>query len=161
MSEVAQQASTVSKQRAVDFSLECVLLPVSDVDRAKSFYQKLDWRLDADFKISDAFRIIQFTPPGSNCSILMGTGVTSAAPGSAQCLLVVKDIDAARGDLVMRGVNVSEVYHRKPGAAWISLEGRVPGADPEHDSYFSFADFSDPDGNLWHVQQVIQRLPGR
>ncbi len=144
----------------VDMKLEVAILPVSDVDRAKRFYQNLGWRLDADFPISDDFRVLQFTPTGSQASIIFGTGVSDATPGSAErLLLVVQDIEAARADLVARGVNVSEVFH---GAGFrAGTAGRVPGPDPERRSYASFATFSDPDGNGWMLQEITQRLPGR
>ena len=141
----------------LDMKLEVVVLPVSDVDRAKRFYGGLGWRLDADFAVGDEFRVVQFTPPGSPCSIHFGKGVTSAAPGSAQNLyLIVSDIEAARAELVERGVAVSEVFHRAgPGKPAQS------GRDPERRSYVSFASFSDPDGNGWLFQEVTVRLPGR
>ena len=146
--DVAPSAGTV------DMKLEVVVIPVSDVDRAKRFYSDLGWRLDADFVISDAFRAVQFTPPGSSCSIHFGTGITSAAPGSAQRLyLVVSDIEAARAELVERGVDVSEVRHMGPS-------GWEPGPDPERRDYGSFADFSDPDGNTWVLQEVRRSEPG-
>ena len=138
----------------VDMKLEVVTLPVSDVDRAKSFYQSLGWRLDADIVRGDAFRVVQFTPTQSGCSIAFGKGVTTGEPGSVQRLiLAVYDIDAARGDLLDRGVDVSEVYHL--------AGGRVPGPDPEGRSYQTFASFSDPDGNAWQLQEIKTRLPGR
>ena len=143
--------------RAVDLKLEVVVIAVADVDRAKGFYGGLGWRPDADFVKGDAFRVVQFTPPGSPCSIHFGKGVTSAAPGSAQGLyLVVSDIEAARAGLVAHGVEVSEVFHR----AAIG-EGPVSGPDPERRSYNSFATFRDPDGNGWLLQEVTARLPGR
>lgn len=144
----------------VDMKLEVVVLPVSDADRAKAFYQNLGWRLDADFPVSDDFRVLQFTPTGSQASIIFGTGVSDAMPGSAaRLLLVVQDIEAARADLVARGVNVSEVFH---GAGFrADAAGRLPGPDPERRSYSSFATFSDPDGNGWMLQEITQRLPGR
>ena len=143
--------------RSVDMKLEVVVIPVSEVDRAKRFYGGLGWRLDADFVIGDEFRVVQFTPPGSPCSIHFGTGVTSAVPGSARNLyLVVSDIEAARAELVDRGVDVSEVFHRAgPGKPAVS------GPDPERRSYFSYASFSDPDGNGWLLQEITSRLPGR
>ncbi len=145
--------------------LEVVVLPVSDVDRAKRFYQKLGWRLDADFPFDTGFRVVQFTPPGSGCSIQFGTNITSAAPGSAQGLyLIVSDIEAARDELVAGGVDVSEVFHEgKPGARFQpdGRSGRVSGPAPEHASYRSFATFRDPDGNGWLLQEVTTRLPGR
>jgi catechol 2,3-dioxygenase-like lactoylglutathione lyase family enzyme len=143
-----------------DMKLEVVILPVSDADRAKRFYLNLGWRLDADFAISDDLRVLQVTPTGSHASIIFGTGVKDAAPGSAERLvLVVQDIDAARADLVARGVEVSEVFHGqgfRRGSA-----GRVPGPDPERRSYGSFAAFTDPDGNEWLLQEITRRLPGR
>jgi catechol 2,3-dioxygenase-like lactoylglutathione lyase family enzyme len=139
----------------MDFKLEAMILPVSDVDRAKSFYEMLGWRQDADFAGAD-FRVLQFTPPGSECSIIFGKGVTAVAPGSAQGMtLVVKDIEGARTELTGRGIDAGEVYHLFPG------EPRGPGRDPKGRSYASFVDFSDPDGNKWRVQEITQRLPGR
>jgi catechol 2,3-dioxygenase-like lactoylglutathione lyase family enzyme len=139
----------------IDMKLEVVTLPVSDVDRAKSFYQSLGWRTDADFDFGDDIRAVQLTPPRSGCSIAFGKGLTTAEPGSAQRLeLVVSDIDAARQDLINRGVEVSELFHRDEG-------GLAPGPDPERRSYFTFASFSDPDGNGWLLQEVTTRLPGR
>jgi catechol 2,3-dioxygenase-like lactoylglutathione lyase family enzyme len=138
----------------VDMNLEVVTLPVSDVDRAKRFYQSLGWRLDADIVAGAAFRVVQLTPPHSNCSIAFGKGVTTGEPGSVQrLLLVVSDINAAREDLISRGVDVSEVYHL--------AGGRVPGPDPEGRSYQTYASFSDPDGNGWQLQEIKKRLPGR
>jgi catechol 2,3-dioxygenase-like lactoylglutathione lyase family enzyme len=142
--------------RTVDMKLEVVVLPVSDVDRAKRFYGGLGWRLDGDFAKGDAFRGVQFTPPGSSCSIHFGRGITSAVPGSAQGLfLVVSDIEAARVHLVARGVDVSAVFHRSVG------EASGSGRDPERRSYASYATFRDPDGNGWLLQEVTARLPGR
>jgi catechol 2,3-dioxygenase-like lactoylglutathione lyase family enzyme len=147
----------------MDMRLEIVVLPVSDVDRAKEFYVGLGWRLDADFVIDDNFRVIQLTPPGSPCSIIFGTGVTNAAPGSADGLyLVVDDIEAARAELVGNGAQVSDVFHDAGGAFHhAGTTARVPGPDPERRSYASFASFSDPDGNGWMLQEVTTRLPGR
>jgi catechol 2,3-dioxygenase-like lactoylglutathione lyase family enzyme len=149
----------------VDLKLEVVVLPVSDVDRSKAFYGGLGWRLDADLSSDNGFRVVQFTPPGSGCSIQFGTKVTSAAPGSAQGLyLVVSDIEAARDELSKLGADVSEVFHAgSPGAQFQpgDTAGRTAGPDPDHSSYRSFATFSDPDGNGWLVQQVTTRLPGR
>jgi catechol 2,3-dioxygenase-like lactoylglutathione lyase family enzyme len=140
----------------MDMKLEVVVIPVSDVERAKDFYGKLGWRLDADFIVGDGFRGVQFTPPGSPCSIHFGKGITSAAPGSARGLfLVVSDIEAARADLLARGAAVSEVFHRLPG------EAPAKGLDPMRRSYASFATFPDPDGNEWLLQEVTARLPGR
>jgi catechol 2,3-dioxygenase-like lactoylglutathione lyase family enzyme len=142
--------------RTLDLKLEVVVIPVSDVDRAKRFYSNLGWRLDADFVKGDDFRGVQFTPPGSPASIHFGKGITPAAPGSAKGLyLVVSDIEAARAELIARGVDVSEVLHRLPG------EAPQKGRDPERRSYASFATFSDPDGNLWILQEITARLPGR
>jgi catechol 2,3-dioxygenase-like lactoylglutathione lyase family enzyme len=146
-----------------EMKLEVVVLPVSDVDRAKDFYQRLGWRLDADLKRSGDFRIVQLTPPGSACSIIFGTGVSSAVPGSAQGLhLTVYDVVSARQELVDRGVEVSGVFHdigrvfHHPGR-----EARVSGPDPERHSYATFVSFSDPDGNGWLLQEIRSRLPGR
>jgi catechol 2,3-dioxygenase-like lactoylglutathione lyase family enzyme len=145
-----------TKARTVDMKLEVVVIPVSDVSRAKRFYENLGWRLDADFPVGDAFRVVQFTPPGSSCSIHFGTGITSAVPGSAPGLyLVVSDIEAARAALVDRGVDVSEVFHRSVG------EPSLSGPDPQRRTYSSYATFSDPDGNGWLLQEVTVRLPGR
>ena len=144
-------------RKTVDMKLEVVVIPVSDVDRAKRFYGGLGWRLDADFVVGDDYRVVQFTPPGSPASIHFGTGLTSAAPGSARGLyLVVSDIEAARAELVDRGVDMNEVFHR-------AGPGKPPqsGPDPERRSYSSFASFSDPDGNGWLLQEVTARLPGR
>ena len=146
----------------MDFSLEVVTIPVSDVERAKQFYAKLGWRLDIDFSAPGGFRVIQFTPPGSACSIALGNGITTAAPGSMQGLeLVVSDIAAARADIASRGIAISDVYHEAKLAHRALPEGRVPGPDPEGRSYFSFADFADPDGNAWLLQEVTQRAAGR
>lgn len=144
------------RTQGVDMKLEVVVIPVSDVDRAKRFYGGLGWRLDADFPVSEVFRAVQFTPPGSSCSIHFGTGITSAVPGSARGLfLVVSDIEAARAELVGRGVGVSEVFHRGLG------EPPQPGRHPQRQTYSSYATFSDPDGNGWLLQEVTARLPGR
>jgi catechol 2,3-dioxygenase-like lactoylglutathione lyase family enzyme len=151
----------------VDMKLEVVVIPVSDVDRAKEFYEKLGWRLDADFANGDDWRVIQFTPPGSGCSVIFGRNVTAAAPGSAQGLyLIVSDIEVAREELLRRGVEISEVFHAGEVYAGTDepyLFGRLraSGADPEHRTYRSFASFSDPDGNGWLFQQVTTRLAGR
>jgi catechol 2,3-dioxygenase-like lactoylglutathione lyase family enzyme len=152
----SKTAIEVPRARGVDMKLEVVVIPVSDVDRAKRFYGSLGWRLDADFPKGDDFRVVQFTPPGSPASIHFGKGVTTAAPGSAQGLfLVVTDIEAARAELVDRGVDVSEVFHRAVG------ESPQSGRDPEGRSYGSYATFSDPDGNRWLLQEITVRLPGR
>lgn len=156
------------KTRPVDTKLEVVVIPVSDVDRAKRFYDGLGWRLDADFTNDADFRVIQFTPPGSGCAIIFGRNVTAAAPGSAQGLyLIVSDIDAARRDLIARGVKVSDVFHDASGVyagkdePYLFGRLRIAGRDPEHRSYRSFASFKDPDGNGWLFQEVTTRLPGR
>ena len=157
MSMTQERGATAIKAPTVDFKLEVVVVPVSDVERAKRFYGDLGWRLDADFVAGDTFRGVQFTPPGSPCSIHFGKGITTAAPGTAQGLfLVVSDIEAARAELAGRGVEVSEAFHRAgPG------QPPVNGRDPERRSYSSFATFSDPDGNSWLLQEVTARLPGR
>jgi catechol 2,3-dioxygenase-like lactoylglutathione lyase family enzyme len=149
----------------VDMKFEVAVIPVSDADRAKEFYGRLGWRLDADFPFDNGFRVVQFTPPGSGCSIQFGTKITSAAPGSAQGLyLVVPDIEAARDELAAHGAEVSEVFHAgTPGVQFQpdGTNGRVGGPAPDHASYSSFATFSDPDGNGWLLQEVTTRLPGR
>jgi catechol 2,3-dioxygenase-like lactoylglutathione lyase family enzyme len=149
----------------VDMKFEAVVIPVSDVDRAKHFYAGLGWRLDADFPFDNGFRVVQFTPPGSGCSVQFGTNITSAAPGSARGLyLIVSDIEAARGELLGRGVKVSEVFHAgAPGAQFQpdGTPGRINGPAPNHASYSSFATFHDPDGNGWLFQELTTRLPGR
>jgi catechol 2,3-dioxygenase-like lactoylglutathione lyase family enzyme len=152
----------------VDMKLEIVVIPVSDVDRAKEFYGKLGWRLDADFAAGDDFRVIQFTPPGSGCSVIFGKNVTAAAPGSAQGLyLIVSDIEVARDELLGRGVEISEVFHDAGGEhvgtdePYLFGRLRVSGPDPEQRSYRSFASFTDPDGNGWLFQEITTRLPGR
>ena len=145
-----------------DTKLEVVVIPVSDVDRAKEFYGSLGWRLDADVATGDDFRLIQFTPPGSGCSVQFGTNLTSATPGSAQGLyLIVFDVEAARDKLVARGVEASEVFHEGTRGARFHNAGRVAGPSPDRSSYGSFASFSDPDGNGWLFQEVTTRLPGR
>jgi catechol 2,3-dioxygenase-like lactoylglutathione lyase family enzyme len=147
--------TTEASGEAQDLKLEVVGLPVSDVDRAKGFYQGLGWRLDADIVAGQDFRVVQLTAPGSACSIHFGTGITSAAPGSAdRLILVVQDLEAARAQLITRGADVSEVFHQADG-------GRVPGPDPEGRSYFSYVSFRDPDGNSWLLQEIKTRLPGR
>jgi catechol 2,3-dioxygenase-like lactoylglutathione lyase family enzyme len=157
------EATSEPSVARVDMKLEVVVIPVADVDRAKEFYERLGWRLDADV-IGDNSRLIQFTPPGSGCSIQFGTNITPAAPGSAQSLyLVVSEIDAARDELVAHGVEASEVFHCAKGYAcrFPGNEGRVSGRHPEHGSYGSFLSFSDPDGNSWLLQEVTTRFPGR
>jgi len=156
-----------AKVAPVDMKFEIVVIPVSDVDRAKEFYAKLGWRLDADFAAGADYRVIQFTPPGSGCSVIFGKNVTPAAPGSAQGLyLIVSDIQAARKALLDRGVQISEVFHNGgvyagTDEAYLSGRVRASGPDPEHRSYRSFASFSDPDGNGWLFQEITTRLPGR
>jgi catechol 2,3-dioxygenase-like lactoylglutathione lyase family enzyme len=147
----------------MDMRLEVVVIPVSDTDKAKDFYQALGWRLDADFAAGDDFRVVQVTPPGSPCSVIFGTGVSSASPGSADGLqLVVDDIEAARDELAARGVAVSEVFHDAGGVFHhAGSQRRVTGPAPDHRSYGSFISFRDPDGNGWFVQEVTTRLPGR
>jgi catechol 2,3-dioxygenase-like lactoylglutathione lyase family enzyme len=147
----------------VDMRLEVAVLPVSDVDRARDFYQALGWRLDADFPVEEGFRVVQMTPPGSACSVIFGTGVSSAAPGSAQGLqLVVPDIDAARDELASHGAPVSEVFHDTTGVFHHAGDrARVPGPAADRKSYGSWVSFSDPDGNGWYVQEITTRLPGR
>jgi catechol 2,3-dioxygenase-like lactoylglutathione lyase family enzyme len=153
--------ATVAKN---DLKLEVVVIPVSDVDRAKEFYGNLGWRLDADFAFDNGFRIVQFTPPGSACSIQFGTNMTSAAPGTAQNMyLVVSDIEAARVALAASGADVSDVFHAAaPGAQFLADDGgHVSGPAQDHATYSSFATFSDPDGNVWLLQEITTRLPGR
>jgi len=161
----SNQASGTASVKEVDMKLEVVVIPVSDVDRAKEFYGGLGWRLDADFPFDNGFRVVQFTPPGSGCSVQFGTKITSAAPGSAQGLyLVVSDSQVARDELAARGVEVSEVFHAgTPGAQFQpeGTDGRVKGPGPDGGSYRSFATFSDPDGNGWLLQEITTRLPGR
>lgn len=159
-----QEPSATSIAR-VDLKFEAVVIPVADVDRSKEFYAKLGWRLDADFRFDNGFRVVQFTPPGSGCSIQFGTKMTPAAAGSAQGLyLIVSDIEAARRELASRGAVVSELFHAEaPGAQFqpSGSKGRVTGPAPEHGSYRTFATFSDPDGNGWLLQEITTRLPGR
>ena len=172
MSDLRERAHPTSAEAnaalAVDLRLEIVVIPVSDVERAKQFYAKLGWRLDADFAGADDYRVIQFTPPGSNASVIFGKNVTSAAPGSAQGLyLVVSDIEAARNALLSRGVAISEAFHAGgdahvgPDEPYLFGRVRLSGPDPERGSYRSYASFSDPDGNRWLLQEITQRLPGR
>jgi catechol 2,3-dioxygenase-like lactoylglutathione lyase family enzyme len=145
-----------------EFRLEVVVLPVSDVDRAKEFYGSLGWRLDADVAYGDDFRLVQFTPPGSGCSIQFGTNIASGAPGSSQNLyLAVSDIGAARDELLARGVEVSEVFHEGAPGARFHDTGRAQGLAPDRGTYRSFAVVSDPDGNSWLLQEITVRLPGR
>ena len=146
-----------------DFKLEAVVIPVTDVDKAKAFYEELDWRLDADFAFDNGFRVVQFTPPGSPASVQFGTNITTAQPGSAQGLyLIVSDIEAARAELAARGIDVSQAFHpATPGAQFHNDGDHLNGPADEHASYSSFATFNDPDGNTWLLQEVTTRLPGR
>ena len=164
----AYDAANAASVARVDMKLEIVVIPVSDVDRAKEFYTRLGWRLDADYDNGKDFRVIQFTPPGSGCSVIFGKNVTAAAPGSAQGLyLIVADIEAAHKNLLRRGVKISEVFHGAsdvyagPDEPYLFGRIRVNGPDPAHSSYRSFASFSDPDGNDWLFQEIRTRLPGR
>src|ERR1700751_3626730 len=162
----ATKDMSVATVARVDMKFEIVVIPVSDVDRAKEFYGRLGWRLDADYA-TDNFRVIQFTPPGSGCSVIFGKNVTGAAPGSAQGLyLIVSDVAAAREALLGLGVKVSDVFHNEgvyagPDEPYLFGRVRVSGPDPEHRSYRSFASFRDPDGNGWLFQELTTRLPGR
>jgi len=161
---INNEAANAPSAARVDMKFEVVVIPVTDVDRSKAFYSKLGWRLDADFPFDNGFRIVQFTPPGSGSSVQFGTKTTTATPGSAQGLyLIVSDVEAARKELVARGVDVSQVFHTsRPGAQFRSdSDGRVSGPAPDHRSYFSFATFNDPDGNTWLFQEITRRLPGR
>jgi catechol 2,3-dioxygenase-like lactoylglutathione lyase family enzyme len=164
----ALDANSPVSAAKLDMKFEIVVIPVTDVDRAKGFYTKLGWRLDADFDGGKELRVLQFTPPGSGCSVIFGKNVTAAAPGSAQGLyLVVSDIEAARADLLGRGIEVSEIFHGAAGVyaggdePYIFGRNRVTGPDAEHGSYRSFASFHDPDGNGWLMQEVTTRQPGR
>ena len=157
MAVTTAKSADTTEAGTIDMKLEVVALPVSDVDRAKSFYQRLGWRVDADFDLGEGRRIVQLTPTHSECSIAFGSGLglTKAQPGSAERLeLVVSDIEAARDDLISRGVEVSDFFHFGP-------DGSGPGLDPERRTYQSYATFSDPDGNGWLLQEVTTRLPGR
>ena len=147
----------------MEMKLEVVVVPVADVDRARAFYEGLGWRLDADFPGQSGFRVVQLTPPGSECSVIFGQGITDMAPGSISGLqLTVADIEAARSDLAARGVEATEPFHDAGGVFHhAGTEGRVPGPDPDGSSYGSFLSFKDPDGNEWFVQEIKQRLPGR
>jgi catechol 2,3-dioxygenase-like lactoylglutathione lyase family enzyme len=162
-SEAGGDASGTAHVQNIDMKLEVVVIPVSDADRAKEFYGNLGWRLDADV-VAGQFRLIQFTPPGSGCSIQFGTNITPASPGAAQSLyLVVADVQAARDALAARGAGPSEVFHCSSGFAcrFPGNDGRVGGPEPAGRSYGSFVSFSDPDGNTWVLQEVTTRLPGR
>ncbi len=162
----SETVTVTDTQRPVtELKLEAVVIPVSDVDRAKRFYGDLGWRLDADFPFDNGFRVVQFTPPGSGCSVQFGTNITTAPPGSATGLyLIVSDIEQARDGLAALGAEVSEVFHPgTPGAQFQpdGTSGRVSGRAPDNASYSSFATFSDPDGNVWLLQEITERLPGR
>jgi catechol 2,3-dioxygenase-like lactoylglutathione lyase family enzyme len=164
----SKAATEKAKARTIDMKLEVVVIPVSDVDRAKHFYGGLGWRLDADFAAGDDYRVVQFTPPGSGCSVIFGKNVTAAAPGTAQGLyLIVSDVEAARDGLIRRGVKVGDVFHAADGVyagadePFLFGRHRVSGPDPERRTYRSYASFSDPDGNGWLFQEITSRLPGR
>jgi len=149
--------SAGARTNHLDMHLEVDVIPVSDVDRSKRFYEGLGWRFDDDVAPSKEVRIVQFTPPGSGCSVTFGNGITTGAPGSAEGTLTVSDIVMAHDELAGRGIDVTDVWHGAP----FPLEARLPGPDPERTSYGSFCSFSDPDGNAWLVQEVTTRLPGR
>ena len=162
--QAGSETSTRSEPvKAGEIKLEVVVIPVSDVDRAKQFYESLGWRLDADLAVDDSYRVVQLTPPGSACSIIFGAGLSAAQPGSFEGLqLSVYDIEDVRADLIARGVDVSETFHDVTGVFHhAGAQERVSGAAPEHASYGSFAAFSDPDGNGWLLQEIKKRLPGR
>jgi catechol 2,3-dioxygenase-like lactoylglutathione lyase family enzyme len=167
MSTNEVRSNDASSTPGFDMKFEIVVIPVSDADRAKEFYSGLGWRLDADYDDGKGFRVIQFTPPGSGCSVIFGKNVTGAAPGSAQGLyLIVSDLAAARQELLRRGVKVSDVFHNEgvylgPDEPYLFGRVRASGPDPEHRSYRSFASFNDPDGNGWLCQEITSRLPGR
>lgn len=167
VSAISNESTTTPTPATIDMKLEVVIIPVADVDRAKEFYTKLGWRLDGDFTAGDDWRGVQFTPPGSGCSVIFGKNITPAAPGSAQGLyLAVSDIESARKELLRRGIEVSELFHggkEHIGSDEPYLFGRMrsSGPDPEHHSYSSFASFHDPDGNGWLLQEITARLPGR
>jgi catechol 2,3-dioxygenase-like lactoylglutathione lyase family enzyme len=157
MSSTEARSSHSSSNGKIDMRLEVDIIPVSDVDRAKHFYEGLGWRLDDDGAPSDDIRIVQFTPPGSGCSVTFGKGITAAPPGSAEAGLTVNDIEEAHDELVSLGINASDIWHGAP----FPPEARLSGPDPAHTSYGSFFSFNDPDGNAWLVQEVTSRLPGR
>jgi catechol 2,3-dioxygenase-like lactoylglutathione lyase family enzyme len=161
---VSSRPASGATGESVDMRFEAIVIPVADVNRSKEFYTRLGWRLDADFPFDNGFRVVQFTPSGSGCSVQFGSKMTSADPGSAHGLyLIVSDVEAARKDLVARGVDVSEVFHPEtPGAQFLNDgSGRISGPAPVHATYGSFATFRDPDGNGWLLQEVTTRLPGR
>lgn len=161
--QTVEESTARPTAATIDAKLEVVVIPVADVERARRFYQGLGWRLDADFNNGGDWHLVQMTPPGSATSVMFGKGFTTAAPGSVQgTFLVVDDVEAARADLVARGVGVSEVFHFAGNLLRVTdTSGRVPGLDPDRGSYFSFATFADPDGNGWLLQEVGTRLPGR
>jgi len=155
-------AAKIPSTDTVETKLEVVIIPVSDVDRAKRFYGGLGWRLDGDFANDEGWRVVQLTPPGSPCSVLFGKGLTTAVPGSVQgTFLIVEDIEAARSQLIRQGAEVSEAFHFEGGLHVTGTNGRVPGPDPQRNSYRTWASFSDPDGNSWLLQEIRTRLPGR
>jgi len=159
---IRKDATQIHAAATVDLKLEVVVIPVSDVDRAKRFYEGLGWRLDADFTNGKDWRVVQITPPGSPCSVMFGKGFTTAVPGSVQgTFLVVDNLETARAELAGHGINVSEVFHFDGDRLVVGTKGRTPGRDPQGRSYLSFASFSDPDGNSWLLQEVTTRLPGR
>jgi len=156
--QVSSETAAAPAPATVPLRFEVTVLPVADVDRAKAFYQRLGWRLDADFPIDEHYRIVQFTPPGSPASIQFGTGTSSLAPGSIKDMyLIVDDLQAARDELISRGAEVSEIWHGRG----LGTEGHEPGPEPGRQSYGSFASFSDPDGNRYLLQEITERLPGR
>jgi catechol 2,3-dioxygenase-like lactoylglutathione lyase family enzyme len=160
--ESQHNATPAPSPATAELKLEVVIIPVADVDRAKTFYGGLGWRLDADFATGDDWRVVQLTPPGSPCSIIFGRGITTAVPGSVQgTFLIVSDIELARAALVERGATVSEVFHFDGGLHVVGTNGRVRGREPQGNSYRSWASFSDPDGNSWLLQEIKTRLPGR
>jgi catechol 2,3-dioxygenase-like lactoylglutathione lyase family enzyme len=166
MSSPQPAKDTATRMRtgaAVDLKLEVVVIPVSDVDRSKQFYEKLGWRVDADFSNGSDWRVVQMTPPGSPCSVMFGKGLTNAAPGSVQgTFLVVDNVNAARTELIGNGIDVSEVFHFQDNLLRAAgTQGRLQGPDPKGASYFSFASFADPDGNTWLLQEITTRFPGR
>jgi catechol 2,3-dioxygenase-like lactoylglutathione lyase family enzyme len=160
---MSQTSGDVKKQKSgdsaksIEMKLEVHVIPVSDIERSKRFYERLGWRFDADLAPANDIRIVQFTPPGSGCSVTFGKGITSGSPGSAEGTLIVSDIEAAHDELIGRGVDASEVWHGAP----FPPEARLKGPDPKRTSYGSFCSFNDPDGNMWIVQEVTTRLPGR
>ena len=158
-----ERTDSVAQTEKVDMKLEVVVVPVSDVERAKQFYLGMGWRVDADFASGDSWRLVQVTPPGSACSFFIGKGVTKATPGSAQgMLLMVDDVEAARSDLIAHGIEVAEAFHFDHDLIqFTGTQGRVPGPDPQRRSYLTFASFNDPDGNGWVLQEITTRIPGR